>query len=263
MKPLPNPDASPMERLLEVMARLRGEGGCPWDREQDHRSLLPYLIEEAYELIEAVEEGSSAEIREELGDVLLQVVFHSRIAEERGEFSFQEVAAGLAEKLVSRHPHVFGGEPLETAGEVHRSWQARKRESRRSALEGVPSGQPALQWAAQVGSRAADAGFEWEATAEALAKAREELQEVEQAAAEGAEPDALEAEWGDFLFAMAQVARRWRIDPELALRRATRKFIARFGRMEEALRERGADPATLDAGAWRSLWAEIKRETAN
>ncbi|MBI4083149.1 MAG: nucleoside triphosphate pyrophosphohydrolase [Candidatus Lambdaproteobacteria bacterium] len=163
--------------LLAVMAALRGDGGCPWDRGQTHRSLLPYLIEEAYEFIEAVERESEAGMREELGDVLFQVVFHAEIARERGAFGFAEVARDLAQKLRQRHPHVFGDSPLESAEAVNAAWNARKRAGYRSHLEGVPAGLPALQWAAKVASRAADAGFEWNREAEILDKAREELEE--------------------------------------------------------------------------------------
>ncbi len=251
----------PMARLLQVMADLRGEQGCPWDREQTHRSLVPFLVEEAYELIEAIETGDDAALREELGDVLLQVVFHARIAAERGAFTFADVAAGLADKLVARHPHVFGGPAAESAEEVKAHWHAAKMKDRGSALEGVPAGQPALHWARQVSGRAARTGFEWSSEEEVLRKAEEELGEVRQALRQrGANggPEALEEEVGDLLFAMVNLARRLKVDPESALRRSTRKFIARFRRMEAALHERGERAGELEEAQWRALWEEAK-----
>ncbi|HKI98507.1 MAG TPA: nucleoside triphosphate pyrophosphohydrolase [bacterium] len=251
----------PIHRLLQTMATLRGPDGCPWDRAQTHRSLLPYLVEEAYELIEAAESDDDAALREELGDVLLQVVFHAQVAEERGAFTFAEVAAGLDEKLRERHPHVFGGTPLETPDAVNAAWHARKMLARNSALDGVPHALPALQLAAQTSSRAARSGFEWNHRGEILAKAAEELEEF-RAALEAPEtqppPEDAEAELGDLLFAMVQLARWQRIDPEAALRRATRKFSARFRWMEEALRARGLQPEAQGPDQWWALWDEAK-----
>jgi MazG family protein len=255
--------AQALARLLETMAALRGPGGCPWDRAQTHASLLPYLVEEAYELIEAVETGDDAALREELGDVLLQVVFHAQVAAERGAFAFADTAAGLDAKLRERHPHVFGGAPLDTADEVNAAWHARKLRERRSALDGVPRALPALQLAAQTSARAARSGFEWNARGEILAKAAEELAEF-RAALEAREgqppPEDAEAELGDLLFALVQLARWQRIDPEAALRRATRKFSARFRWMEDALRARGLEPAGQSAAQWWALWEQAKTQ---
>lgn len=264
--PTPPDAAAALRRLLDVMATLRGADGCPWDREQTHRSLLPYLIEEAYELVDAVERGAVAEMREELGDVLLQVVFHARVAEEAGEFTFAEVAAGLADKLVHRHPHVFGGAPLPDAAAVHRVWEQRKAAVRASALEGIPSGLPALQWAGKVAGRAAKAGFEWNHRGEILDRAADELREFRESLEQGAAgraPDAAQEEFGDLLFALVQVARWSGIEPESALRRATRKFMARFAWMERALKSRGVDGAALSPDAWEALWQEAKRAGVN
>lgn len=261
----------PPRRLLQVMAALRGRQGCPWDRQQTHRSLLPFLMEEAYELVEAIETGTEADLREELGDVLLQVVFHARIAEERGAFSFDEVAAGVADKLVRRHPHVFGeGGRLKTAEQVRAAWHAEKMATRTSALDGVPTGQPALLWAAQVGARAARAGFEWEGLPDIFAKIGEELEEIRGALQNpGEQPDdeqrqreALEEEVGDLLFAAVQLARWVKIDPEAALRGATRKFTARFQAMERALKEKGGPAADQGPAQWWALWERAKQETA-
>ena len=252
---------SSVGRLLEVMAALRGPDGCPWDRAQTHHSLVPFLIEEAYELIDAIEAGQDDALREELGDVLLQVVFHARIAEERGAFSFADVAASLADKLVERHPHVFGGEPLAGAEAVREAWHVRKMQTRHSALDGVPDALPALQWAREISARAARAGFEWNQRGEILAKIAEELAEFRQAVAQRADGGAseeLETEFGDLLFALVQLARWQGIDAEGALRRATRKFIHRFRWMEDAIRARGLQHDQQTPSRWWALWAQAK-----
>ncbi|HEX7926135.1 MAG TPA: nucleoside triphosphate pyrophosphohydrolase, partial [bacterium] len=173
----PRDPAAALLRLLQVMATLRGPEGCPWDREQSHRTLLPYLIEEAYEFLDAVERGDAAATKEELGDVLLQVVFHAQVASEAGGFTFADVAADLAAKMVERHPHVFGGERLPDSAAVKHVWEQRKMKTRSGHLEGIPSGLPALQWAGKVASRAAKAGFEWNHRGEIFERAGEELQE--------------------------------------------------------------------------------------
>jgi MazG family protein len=259
-----------LARLLRVMATLRGEAGCPWDRRQTHRTLIPYLIEEAYEVVDAIE-GSEPDrndgraLREELGDLLLQVVFHARIAEEEGRFDFHDVADAIADKLIERHPHVFAGAPIESAEALRRMWHEKKMASRRSALDGVPASLPALQRAAKVSAAAAQAGFEWHRLDQILEKCHEELEEFRReiarlpaqgAPAAGPPPtEAMETELGDLLFALVQLARWQRIDPESALRRATAKFIARFRWMEARLRERGQ---AVIPEAWEALWAEAK-----
>lgn len=264
------PDSDGITQLLEVMAKLRGEQGCPWDREQNHATLVPYLIEEAYELVEAIEAGGDEELREELGDVLLQVVFHARIAAERGAFDFSDVAAGIADKLVRRHSHVFGGDaPLESPEAVRRKWHAEKMKSRNSALDGVPSAQPAMHWARQIGARAAQSGFDWEGTGQILAKLEEESAEVREAIDRRDDVDGgggggggagdLEMELGDLLFVAINLARWLKIDPDLALRRSTRKFIGRFRHMEKALHERGESAQAQTAEAWTSLWEAAKQ----
>ncbi len=258
--------AAALLRLLEVMSTLRGAQGCPWDREQTHRSLLPYLIEEAYELVDAVERDDVAAMREELGDVLLQVVFHARVAEEAGAFAFADVASGLAAKLVERHPHVFGDARLGSAEEVRHVWESRKMETRTSHLAGIPGGLPALQWAQKVAGRAAKAGFEWNQRGEIFARAAEELEEFRESLEAGPaarDREAAETEFGDLLFALVQVARWSGIDAETALRRATRKFTGRFAWMERTLRERGLSSSALDTAAWEELWQEAKGAEAN
>jgi MazG family protein len=255
--------ASATERLLEVMARLLGPDGCPWDRAQTHRSLMPHLLEEAYELIEAIERDDPAALREELGDVLLQVVFHARLAEQAGAFSFADVADGLAAKLIERHPHVFARERLATAEQVSDAWDRRKLAGRASRLDGIPAALPALMLAQKVGGRAAKAGFEWGQADEIHAKIREELDEFQAAMAEAqasGDQAAAELEFGDLLFALVQVARWSGVDAETALRRATQKFAARFRHMEQALQAEGRDPHTADADVWWALWERAKRE---
>ena len=259
-------------RLLEVMAALRGPQGCPWDKRQDHSTLAPYLIEEAYEVVDAIEQpaaapGAEPSLREELGDLLLQVVFHARIAEEDGRFDFHDVAAGIADKLVERHPHVFAGQTFESAEALRRMWHEKKMVGRASALDGVPAALPALQRAAKVSGAAAAAGFEWHRLDQILAKCQEELDEFRselEARGPQSRPAsaqaAVETELGDLLFALVQLARWQRIDPESALRRATAKFMARFRWMEARLRERDGES---DAGRqipadWEALWAEAK-----
>jgi MazG family protein len=258
-----------VERLLEVMRRLRDPaGGCPWDREQDFASIAPYTIEEAYEVAEAIASGAPSAIRDELGDLLFQVVFHARMAEERGWFRFEDVAAGIATKLERRHPHVFG--PLEQRDAASQSvaWEAQKADERAAAgqhgaLAGVALALPALQRAAKLGKRAARLGFDWDRAAAVRDKVIEELGELDAALQAGTGPtatgtDAATEELGDLLFALANWSRHLCIDPEEALRRANRKFERRFERMEQLAASRGSSLAGLDAAAWDALWNEAK-----
>lgn len=260
----PPTDRDPLRRLLAVMAALRDEGGCPWDRAQTHRSLLPYLIEEVYELVDAVERSDTAHMCEELGDVLLQVVFHARMAQEAGTFDFQAVAGGLADKLVARHPHVFGGPALASPAAVRETWEQRKSATRDSAMDGIPPALPALQRAAKAGSRAASAGFDWRARGDIVAKIREEIDEFADElatcaeGADGAAREALELEFGDLLFALVQLGRWEHLDAEMALRRATDKFMARFRHMEREMHEQGERPDAQSDDAWWRLWARAK-----
>jgi len=267
-QPLPE-SLSGTQRLLQVMARLRSPEGCPWDREQTHRSLIPFLVEEVYELMDALETGQESLFRDELGDVLLQVVFHARIAEERGTFHFDSLAAALADKLEQRHPHVFDSETRrgrpENAQAVSQMWHRKKMESRSSAMEGIPSAMPALAWAFKVGARAAQSGFEWRNTGEILDKIAEEVQEIHQAAqraqgaVDGPEHEHLEEEFGDLLFAQVQLARWLKLDPEAALRRSVRKFSTRYRWMEQRLLHLGEPAAQQTPEAWWQLWDAAKR----
>ncbi len=285
--------ATALSRLLEVVATLLGPQGCPWDREQTHRSLIPYVLEEAYELVEALESGPPQAVKEELGDVLFQVVFHAQLAQQSGAFDLADVTTALADKLVQRHPHVFapGGVPAPesaravSARAVSEAWHARKAAARGSHLEGIPATLPALSWAAQVSTRAARAGFEWPHHSDILDKIEEELREFRASlpprpapagaagAADSAPPAApapssagaeTDTEFGDLLFALVQAARWQGVDAEAALRRSTRKFIRRFQWMESALKRQGTSPAALSLEAWDELWNQAKRaETQN
>ena len=259
-----------MDRLLHLMARLRAPDGCPWDREQTFASLVPYTIEEAYEVAAAVDAGDSGQLRDELGDLLLQVVFHAQIASEAGQFDFQGVAAAIAAKLVRRHPHVFaaGEAAPQTAREQLAVWEDIKAGERRAAgdgashLDGVPLALPALLRAEKLSKRAARAGFDFEVAAQAAAKVDEELAEVREAiaaSAAGAPTDAVVEEVGDLLFAVANLARKLRVDPEAALRAANGKFERRFRGMEALAAASGRALEDLNLVAQERLWQAMKR----
>jgi len=249
--------------LVEIMARLRAPGGCPWDREQTPETLRPYVIEEAYEVVEAIESGDPAALRDELGDLLLQVVFHAELATEAGRFGIADVARAIAEKLVRRHPHVFAGVAVRDADEVVRNWKKIKAEERRArgeapaTLADVPVALPALTRAQQLGEQAAHAGLDWPDVAGVLAKLREEQAELEAAVAAG-DRDAARRELGDVLLTCASVARHLDVPAEMALRDATARFVARVGRVEAAAVARGTSLDTLDAAELDRLWAAAK-----
>lgn len=250
--------------LLELMQRLRDpEHGCPWDRAQTFASIAPYTIEEAYEVADAIARGEREELRDELGDLLFQVVFHARLAEERGWFDFAAVAQGIRDKLVRRHPHLFAGAQL-AAEDLVRVWEEQKAQERAAAgtagaepsaiLAGVPAALPALTRAAKLGRRAARVGFDWSEAREVRSKILEELQEVDAA---GSHEQRLE-ELGDLLFAVANWSRHLEVDAEDALRMANRKFMRRFTRMEQLAAERDLQLRRLSAAEWEALWCEAK-----
>lgn len=249
------------ERIMEIMRRLRGPGGCPWDAEQTHESLKRYLLEEAYEVIEAIDAKSPQMLREELGDLLLQPVFHAVVAEENGDFSMVEVLEELAEKLVNRHPHVFGDQVIRTSNEQVENWerlkQREKREERRSALSGVPPHLPALMKARKITEKAARVGFDWSHADEVFAKVMEELHEFEETMLSGNQ-ERMEAELGDLLFAIVNLGRFLSIDPEDALRKTIDRFRARFEHIEETLHERGISMKDASLEEMEALWAEAK-----
>ncbi|MFO7305050.1 MAG: nucleoside triphosphate pyrophosphohydrolase [Gammaproteobacteria bacterium] len=255
----------PITRLLNIMSRLRDpNGGCPWDLEQTFQTIAPYTIEEAYEVADAIERGDMSDLREELGDLLFQVVFHSQIAKEHGAFTFEEVVNGICDKMERRHPHVFGTARITSAAEQTKAWEAHKRAERartaRSVLDGVPHALPALTRAAKLGKRAAEVGFEWPDTQGALDKVAEELDELRAELSRSSSPERLANELGDVLFSILNVCRHLNVDPETALRRANAKFERRFRYVEERLREQGKSPAEATLEEMDVLWEQGKRE---
>lgn len=254
-----------IERLLEIMARLRDPAhGCPWDLEQDFGSIAPHTIEEAYEVVDAVERADLPALRDELGDLLFQVAFHARLAGEKGAFAFDDVVDAICDKLVRRHPHVFGNSVVADATEQTRAWERMKQEERAArgqagALAGVPIGLPALTRARKLGARAADAGFDWPDAAGPRAKVDEELAELDRAAAMG-EPAALEAELGDLLFSVVNLARHLQVDPEGALRRANERFVRRYQHVELELTRLGQSAAGASTELLDRLWTAAKAE---
>lgn len=256
---------APIDRLLAVMARLRDpERGCPWDVEQTFATIAPYTVEEAYEVADAIQRGDMADLREELGDLLLQVVFHSRMAEERGAFRFDDVAAAIANKMERRHPHVFGGAHHRDSAAQTVAWEAQKAEERAAkgaeragVLADVPVGLPGLTRAVKLTKRAARVGFDWPEARTVLEKLREEAEELE-AELPGADPALLREELGDLLFVCANLARKLDIDPEDALRGANAKFVRRFGHIEASLARGGRTPEQSDLAEMDRLWNEAK-----
>lgn len=253
-------------RLLEIMARLRDpERGCPWDLQQTFRTIAPYTVEEAYEVADAIERGDLEALKEELGDLLLQVAYHARMAEEEGRFAFEDVARGIADKLTVRHPHVFADASIRSAAQQTRDWEARKAGERagraqEGALEGVPAALPGLTRAEKLQKRAARVGFDWGELKPVFAKVREELTELEREVEAGMAHDRLEDELGDLLFAIANLARKLEVDPEQALRSTNRKFERRFRHMERRLKERGLKPEEVSLEEMDAYWDEAKRE---
>ena len=253
------------ENLLELMKKLRAPGGCPWDAEQTLDSLRRYILEESHELVEAIEEGLPLDVCEECGDLLLQVVFVSEIASERGWFGMEDVTRAICKKLVSRHPHVFSDVVVKDASEVSRNWEKiksgerKKREADSSAMAGIPRGLPALLRAYRMQERAAKRGFDWEAgdIASVRAKVIEELDEF-RAEVVSADEAAMKEEFGDMLFAMANLARHMGIDPESALQDASGKFAKRFREVERQAAERGVEMETLDLEGLDAMWRIAK-----
>jgi len=261
----------PIERLKAVMARLRDpKDGCPWDIEQNFATIAPYTLEEAYEVADAIERNDMPALKEELGDLLFQVVFHARMAEEAGLFDFDTVAGALADKMVRRHPHVFGSADIKTAGAQTVAWEEYKAAERKamadggtdavSALAGVPSNLPALVRAQKIQKRASRVGFDWGAAAPALDKVEEEIHELRREIRDPATPaERLEDEIGDLLFATVNVARLAGVDAETALRRATLKFERRFRQVEDRLARHGRTPAESNLAEMDALWTEVKK----
>ena len=260
---------STFSELVAIMARLRGPGGCPWDRQQTHATLRPYLLEEAHEALEAIDAEDDAELCKELGDVLLQVVFHAQIAAEEGRFDIEAVGQAIVEKLIRRHPHVFDDASVDGADEVLRRWEQIKKQEREeqgevapSLLEGIPKHLPALMRAHRIQARVAQQGFDWDDIDGVLDKVEEEFAEVRKAWELGGAA-VVEEEFGDLLFSLVNASRFLKVDPEQALRRAVAKFERRFRALEETVHARGEEVAALSLAALDEIWDEVKaRERA-
>ncbi len=255
-----------IERLRAIMVALRDpQQGCPWDREQSWATIAPHTLEEAYELADAIERGDVQHVRDELGDLLFQVVFQARIAEEQGLFDFNDVAATISDKLERRHPHVFGSAIVRSADEQTAAWEQHKAAERRAAgnpagvLDGIALGLPALTRAAKLGRRAAGVRFDWAKPGDVLDKVAEECAELNSALQAGS-PEAVTEEIGDLLFSVAQFARHVGTDPEAALRAANSKFERRFRHMEARLAEQGRAPRDASPDELEALWARAKQE---
>ena len=250
---------SAFDELVQVMEKLRSKDGCPWDREQSHESLKPYIIEETYEVLDAIDRKDDRELQEELGDLLLQIVFHAQIASEQSRFTMDDVAASIIEKLKRRHPHVFGNVEVKDSREVLRNWEEiKKQEGKDSVLDGVPDVLPALLKAQRIQEKVRRVGFDWEDFGSAFAKVHEEIDELDRAVKEG-DQAGIEDEFGDILFSLVNVARFLDINAEESLRQTTRKVSRRFQYIEKRIAEKGERPIEeysleeLDA-----LWDEAK-----
>jgi MazG family protein len=267
------PDTPNLARLLDIMARLRDpDGGCPWDREQNFATIAPYTIEEAYEVADAIERGDMDGLKDELGDLLLQVVFHSRMAEEARLFVFDDVARAIGDKMTRRHPHVFGDADMVNAAEQTVAWEEHKAAERQvkaaasgetappSVLDGVGPAFPALVRAQKIQKRAARVGFDWPDAAPILAKIEEEIGELRHELRSGGDPARREDELGDLLFAVVNLARHVEVDAETALRRSTAKFERRFHRVEALLAEQGRTPEHTTLDEMEECWQRAKAE---
>lgn len=254
--------ARQMERLRAIMHRLRAPGGCPWDAEQTHESLISNLIEEAYECVDAIRSGDVVHMREELGDLLLQVVFHAELGSERGDFTFDDIAAAIADKLVHRHPHVYGSSDVNSTDAVLAQWDAIKRaekgDQHQPYLQGVGKGLPALLRAAKLQKKAAKVGFDWPDQAGVMAKIREEIGELQVEIESGTEETVAE-ELGDVFFSLVNLARFRGLDPEVVMAQANRKFEQRFNAMEESLRQDGHTLPSATLEQMENAWQEAKR----
>jgi MazG family protein len=262
-----------LDELINVMEKLRAPGGCPWDREQTYASLAQYLLEETYEAFDAIQEadasGDTTNLREELGDVLLQVIFHSTIAKEKGDFTIDQVADGVTQKLILRHPHVFGDKNLETADDVLQNWDELKKDERKqsgkeektkdSILDDVPLAFPALLEGQKLTKKAAKVGFDWEETEQIHDKLKEELEELELARISG-EKDNIEEEIGDILFVVLNLARKLDVDAETALKKTNRKFRQRFKFIETELKREEKSLETTSLTEMDALWDKAKME---
>lgn len=252
------------DQLVQVVAALRGENGCPWDKAQTHETLKSDLIEETYEVIEAIDAKSPDKLQEELGDLLMNVMLHTQIAKDQGDFSINEVVRSITDKLIRRHPHVFGNVDAKDTETVLQNWEAIKRsepgyEDRKSVLDGVPAALPSLLRAQKIQNRAARVGFDWDSVADVLPKLEEEIEEIKASVKKGDTAE-IEMEIGDLLFSVVNLCRFLDLQAEEALRQAVRKFTARFQQMEETLEERGKTFKDYDLAGLDLIWEEAKRK---
>jgi len=251
-------DLEQLGALVDTIARLRAPDGCPWDREQTHASLRSNLLAECYEVLEALDEGDAGKLREELGDLLMQIVFHAQFATEAGDFTLAEVARGINDKLVRRHPHIFGSKKVNDAEEVIHNWEEMKGEERGaddSMLDSVPGQMPALAYSLEVQQRVVRVGFDWADLDGVIDKLVEEVREYNEAGSQQHKAQ----EYGDLLFTLVNVARREGVDAEAALREANRRFYRRFSFMEELCRQRGLNLGKLSFAEQNALWEEAKK----
>lgn len=259
----PSRDLKPIDRLVEIMRLLRSDRGCPWDREQTLESLKQYLIEECYEVLEAVDSGDRVHLQEELGDLLLQVVFQSQLCSEEGCFTFDDVAAGISDKLVRRHPHVFGSTEVDGSDDVLRNWEAikkdEKKETRRSVADGIPRHLPALRRADKVQKKVARMGFDWDEVHQVVAKLEEEMAEVKAALAAG-DPGAIRDELGDLLFSTVNLSRFLGHNAEELLDETIARFVRRFEAVEAKLHAAGKKVTDCDLAELDRYWEEVKAE---
>ncbi|UCG79282.1 MAG: nucleoside triphosphate pyrophosphohydrolase [Nitrospirota bacterium] len=249
-------------KLVEIMKALRGQEGCPWDREQTRESLKPFLIEETYEVLEAIDEGDPEKIREELGDLLFQIIFHCQIATEREEFNINDVIKGISDKMLARHPHVFGKEKYETSEEVMDKWEEHKKREGKlkgSLLDGVPDGLPALLRAHRLQDRASRVGFDWDVVDDVITKLEEEVVEFKKALRDMKGPD-IEDELGDIFFALVNISRFVGINPEDALRKTISKFIKRFRHIEITAADSGRTLSDMTLEEMDGLWESSKSD---
>ena len=256
---MPRKKSESFSELKEIIARLRGPDGCPWDKKQTHASLRPFLVEESYEVLQALDENAPEKLRDELGDLLLQIMLHARIADESGQYDIDDVIKSISQKLIHRHPHVFGGRKAKDVVEVEQNWEALKQEEKtegESILSGMSEQMPALTYSQSMQRRVAGVGFDWEEVEEIIDKLAEEVMEIKHAR------DQLEKarEFGDLLFTLANIARRLDIDLEMALRAANQRFYQRFTHMEELCRQRGFNLADLSLEQQNALWEEAKKK---
>ncbi len=246
--------------LIEIMARLRGPDGCPWDKEQSYKDIAAHTLEETYEVLQTIDLGNYDALREELGDLILQVVFYAQIASEEGRFTISDVLDGITKKLIHRHPHVFGDCKVSGAGEVLRQWeQLKKKEGKKTVLGGVPTALPALLKAFRIGEKTSRVGFDWPDVEGILAKVDEEAKELHEAKTNN-DKEAVDHEYGDLLFTLANLGRFLGLDPEGSLRRATERFTSRFNRVEEYAGEEKVALKDLSAQKWDELWERAKSE---